>query len=319
MSASSQLAVDLFAGLHGWGEGFLAEGFKVIGVDLVDMRKELGQPRLDGLELILQDVLTLHGSQFKDAAVIVASPPCQEFSYRAMPWKKAKAQTPDVLPPWWKKTESEMDAFELREWMDWKEKYPLPSPNLDLFNACFRIQREASEAAGRHIPLIVENVKGAQRWVRRAQAHFGSFFLWGDLGQVGNRVVVLNGPLRDAGLRPRTRAQKVPGFRFDGSGKSFQSASVKVSGQDWSRFANTGEVSPHWRMEGLKTQHIRIEDAGIKLQSPGHYRKPGSGSDWYDGGAAAYGSNSVQRKAASARIAKIPLPLARYIARAFKP
>ena len=29
-----------------------------------------------------------------------------------------------------------------------------------LFNATFRIQREACEAAGRHIPLIVENVRG---------------------------------------------------------------------------------------------------------------------------------------------------------------
>jgi uncharacterized protein YdaU (DUF1376 family) len=32
--------------------------------------------------------------QFKDAALIVASPPCQAYSYRAMPWKRAKA-----LPP----------------------------------------------------------------------------------------------------------------------------------------------------------------------------------------------------------------------------
>src|SRR6188508_2094368 len=32
-------------------------------------------------QLVIQDVLTLHGSQFKDAALIVASPPCQEYSY----------------------------------------------------------------------------------------------------------------------------------------------------------------------------------------------------------------------------------------------
>ena len=36
---------------------------------------------------MLQDVLTLHGAQFKDAALIVASPPCQEYSYMAMPWR----------------------------------------------------------------------------------------------------------------------------------------------------------------------------------------------------------------------------------------
>jgi hypothetical protein len=93
-------------------------------------------------------VTTLCGSQFREAALIVASPPCQEFSYRAMPWKRAK-----MLPP----------------------------PDNTLFNTCFRIQREACEAAGRHIPLIVENVRGAQKWVGRARWNYGSFYLWGDV------------------------------------------------------------------------------------------------------------------------------------------
>ena len=42
-------------------------------------------------------------------------------------------------------------------------------------------QREACEAAGRHIPLVVENVRGAQKWVGRARWNFGSFYLWGDV------------------------------------------------------------------------------------------------------------------------------------------
>jgi hypothetical protein len=98
--------------------------------------------------MVLQDVLTLHGSQFRDAALIVASPPCQAYSYRAMPWSRAKA---------------------------------LPPPDNTLFDACFRIQREACAAAGRHVPLIVENVRGAQPWVGRARWNFGSFYLWGDV------------------------------------------------------------------------------------------------------------------------------------------
>ena len=49
-----------------------------------------------------------------------------------------------------------------------------------LFDACFRIQREACEAAGRRIPMIVENVRGAQPWVGEARANYGSYFLWGD-------------------------------------------------------------------------------------------------------------------------------------------
>jgi hypothetical protein len=139
------LAIDLFCGLGGWTDGLIAEGYDVIGFDIE--RHEYGDHRYAG-QLVIQDVLSLHGSQFRDAAVIVASPPCQAYSYRAMPWKRAKA---------------------------------LPPPDNTLFESCFRIQREACEAAGKHIPLIVENVRGAQPWVGRARWNYGSFYLWGDV------------------------------------------------------------------------------------------------------------------------------------------
>jgi len=57
-------------------------GYKVIGFDIE--RHVYGQAQYPA-QLVLQDVLTLHGRQFKDAALIVASPPCQAYSYRAMP------------------------------------------------------------------------------------------------------------------------------------------------------------------------------------------------------------------------------------------
>ena len=139
------LAIDLFCGLGGWTEGLLAEGYFVVGFDIE--RHEYGEHRYPA-ELVLQDVTTLHGSQFRDAALIVASPPCQAYSYRAMPWKRAKA---------------------------------LPPPDNTLFETCFRIQREACGAAGRHIPTVVENVRGAQKWVGRARWHYGSYYLWGDV------------------------------------------------------------------------------------------------------------------------------------------
>lgn len=85
------LPIDSFCGLGGWAEGFLAEGYDVIGFD-IEVRPYPGQ-------LVIQDVLTLHGSQFKNAAVIVASPPCQAYSYRAMPWKLAKALPPPRQRP----------------------------------------------------------------------------------------------------------------------------------------------------------------------------------------------------------------------------
>jgi hypothetical protein len=139
--------IDLYCGLGGWSEGFLSEGYECHGYDIE--AHDYGTGGYPGT-LHIRDVRSIHGSEFKDAACIVGSSPCQEFSYRAMPWKRAKA-----LPP--------------------------PYLGMELFNAQFRIQREACEAAGRHIPMVVENVRGAQKWVGRAQWKFGSFYLWGDV------------------------------------------------------------------------------------------------------------------------------------------
>jgi hypothetical protein len=82
------LAIDLYCGLGGWSEALLAEGYDVIGFDIE--RHQYGDHRYPA-QLVIQDVLTLHGSQFRDAALIVASPPCQAYIYRAMPWERAKA------------------------------------------------------------------------------------------------------------------------------------------------------------------------------------------------------------------------------------
>lgn len=139
------LAIDLFCGLGGWAEGLIQEGWNCIGFDIE--RHDYGFGTYPS-QLVLQDVMTLHGSQFVGADLIVASPPCQAYSYRAMPWTRAKA---------------------------------LPPPSNELFDACFRIQREACEKAGRHIPMVVENVRGAERWVGPAKWHYGSYYLWGDV------------------------------------------------------------------------------------------------------------------------------------------
>ena len=147
---SKPLAVELFSGLHGWGEGAISEGYRTVGFDIEDMSVSLGITRPKGCHLILRDVRSIRGSELADADLILSSSPCQEFSYRAMPWTRAKA-----LPP--------------------------PYLGMELFNAQFRIQREAIEAAGHYIPMVVENVRGAQKWVGRAVWNYGSFYLWGDV------------------------------------------------------------------------------------------------------------------------------------------
>lgn len=237
------LAIDLFCGLGGWAEGLLAEGYDVVGFDIE--RHAYGDHAYPA-QLVLQDVLTIQGKQFKDATLIVASPPCQEFSYMAMPWSRAKEKA--------KKIAADPD-----------ERKRLTA----LFDACFRIQREACEAAGRFIPLVVENVCGAQKWVGRAKWHYGSFYLWGDV----------------PALMPIT-------FR-----------GVKV-------VAHLNKRDGH-----AHTKHLTnpAEHSGVK-----------QGGDWFRNDGSGYisqktSSRSKARKAASAMIAKIPLPLARHIARVWKP
>lgn len=278
------LCIDLYCGLGGWAEGFLAEGYRCVGFDIE--AHDYGAGGYPG-ELILRDVRSIHGSEFKDAAVIVGSSPCQEFSYRAMPWKRAKA-----LPP--------------------------PYLGMELFQAQFRIQREAIETAGRYIPLIVENVRGAQKWVGRARWHFGSYFLWGDV----------------PALMPITGSQKRPGRNFHFPEKfgipspSFhghegepavvaalgQKDFVKVSGNDWNDFRRHGKVSPHWRMQLLEQRAEGAKGNGSWFGDYQEAKAAGRGS-----GNRYTSSNSLARKKASAEIAKIPFPLAQHIARCFKP
>jgi len=215
------LAIDLYCGLGGWTAGLLAEGYDVIGFDIE--QHVYGEHRYPA-QLVVLDVLTLHGSQFKGADLIVASPPCQEYSYMAMPWSKAKAKAAAIRAD---ASGAKLEALNR------------------LFDACFRIQREACEAAGRRVPMVVENVRGAQEWVGRARWSFGAYYLWGDVPA-----------LMPVALQ-----------------------AVKQGG-DW--FAEA--------------------------------RKGGKG-----GTMASFGSKSPQRKFASAMIAKIPLPLSRWIAQAYFP
>lgn len=239
---------DLFCGLGGWTEGFLANGYRCRGYDIE--AHDYGTGGYPG-ELNIRDIRSIHGSELKDATCIVGSSPCQEFSYRAMPWKRAKALGPPLL-------------------------------GIELFQHQFRIQREASEAAGHHIPMVVENVVGAQRWVGVARWHCGSFYLWGDVPAL------------------------MPVFKH-----------IKAPGQNWNAFKETGKVSDYWRLQGVRPPSVRPWGNGIKQPGLSGTRKNGKGDGWFEKGAARHGSKSPERKAASAQIAKIPFPLADHIARVF--
>ena len=271
------VAIDLFCGLGGWTKGFLAEGYEVIGFDIEH------KPSYPG-HYIEMDVAKLCGYDLRavNPAVIVASPPCQAYSYRAMPWKRAKA---------------------------------LPPPDNALFDACFRIARECG------VPLVVENVKGAQPWVGRAKWHFGSFYLWGDV----------------PALMPLTGHKKVNGFNFhqhEKTGKpggSFQSAAVagiKSAAQSPGKIWSERPADSQWS----RTHGLGIKNAGGSWFNQAHNTESGTGQNpvsgikqgrewWYDPESLTrkHSSKSPGRKAASAAIAEIPFDLSNWIARCFLP
>lgn len=325
------LAIDLYCGLGGWTEGLLAEGWDVVGFDIE--RHAYGEHRYPA-QLVLQDVQTINGAQFRDASLIVASSPCQEFSWRAMPWKAAKSAPP-------------------------------PHLGMELFAQAFRIQREAIAAAGRFIPMVQENVRGAQKWVGRARWHYGSYYLWGDVPALmpitfkGVKVTTMgqgwyhpNGPRHVPGLGFNTHADralraeaegvkvgdvgwrrdnaipsqtfidaaaegvKVGGARGDDwfvhhNREEFEDRATKNSGGSWFNVAHNTESgvgqNPDGRLDGVKQGGISGE------------RNNGKGDRRFQDGAAAHGSKSSARKAASARIAMIPFPLAQHIARVYYP
>lgn len=132
------LIVDLFCGRGGWTKAFLERGARVVGVDIV---KHPAYP--SAADFLLADCGTLDGAQFRGAALVVASPPCDEFSRFQMPWTRARNP-------------------------------PYPATGVALFRAAERIALEAGA------PLVLENVRAAQRFVGRAVLHVGPFYLWGD-------------------------------------------------------------------------------------------------------------------------------------------
>jgi len=329
------LAVDLCSGLGGWAEGLEAEGWDVIRVDIEDMFAATGTPKPDPCLLVLQDVLTIHGSQFTGVDLIVGSSPCQEFSYRAMPWKRAKALTPADVgvdePEWWKKPEGKMTAAELAEWRAWRERWPSPPPTLgmELFNAQFRIQREASQAAGRHIPMVVENVKGAQPWVGRSRGNYGSFYFWGDVPALmpypSSKGVKVGG----MGWYPPDDPRWKPGQGFNTLAdrqcrEEDARKNAVVGGGSWFAIGGPGQTVTGANPDGRKVPGFRFDGSGRSFQTASVDGQKANGGGWFNDGTdpnrmAAFSSKSSARKAASARIAKIPERLSRYVGRVYRP
>lgn len=304
------LVIDLFCGLGGWTEAFLDEGWDAIGFDIE--RHDYGTGGYPG-QLVLQDVLTLDGRQFRGrASLIVASPPCQKYSYMAMPWSRS-----NKLAAWYREDVTRQLQLNC------------------LFNACFRIAHEAE------LPIVVENVRGAQPWVGGARWHYGSFYFWGDVPALMPPVAQCQrlksavdcGPQlwKDREGDFRTGAGIKAGDRNKGraNGEHKWDTAFKSPGLNWN-----GYGEPGYKPEGFNVRNAQRFREGIKngngardesyrLTEPRKGEGVKMGGQWWNDSTnnliRKASSKSDSRKAASAMIAKIPYPLAQHIARVFKP
>lgn len=93
------------------------------------------------------------------------SPPCTEFSRESMPWCKTGKE-----------------------------------PSMDLWRA----SQAAVEYLNPHF-WIIENVRGAQKWLGRAEQHIGSVYLWGNFPPVD--VAVKNNRKNFSGQTPELRSE----------------------------------------------------------------------------------------------------------------
>lgn len=159
----------------------------------------------------------LDGRKFRGkASMIVASPPCTEFSYMAMPWTRAKRiarafRGLDDFPDGYKgsRTVAELTA---------------------LFDACVRIGREAE------CPIVIENVRGAQPWIGKARANYGSFYLWGDV------PALMPTPLHEA--RDGTKQAGLGGVRANGMGNAwFQDGAARHGSKSSARKAASARIA----------------------------------------------------------------------------
>lgn len=78
----------------------------------------------------------------QNVRLIAASPPCDQFSRHDMPWTKARNP---------------------------------PPPDLSLWIHCLNMARRLN------CPIVIENVRGAQKFMGQATLIHGKFYLWGNV------------------------------------------------------------------------------------------------------------------------------------------
>ena len=137
------LALNLCCGIwdDGWAQGLTKAGWDVINVGIEILGALPGFSIQADVREIAKDVQAYFPALKFD--LVVASPPCQEFSYSSFPFRKAK------------------------------EKFKNNPPDPTIWKACVEIARQLKT------PLILENVSGARKWMGKNSWKYGSFYFWG--------------------------------------------------------------------------------------------------------------------------------------------
>lgn len=205
-----------------------------------------------------------------------------------------------------------------------------------LFDACFRIQAEACAAAGRHIPMVVENVKGAQPWVGRARWNFGSYYLWGDVPALMPPTTALRMKtdivsVRHPGCTNFHQSQAQRATKNDGgSWFNIGSPGQKVTnrnpvhegvkqGGNWFHDSSPGTLRSFSGSSGRKNPGIELGDIGFNVASAHQFGHLVEGVKIERSAEDKRQHIGTKRKFASAMIAKIPPFLSRHIAKTYSP
>jgi len=118
---------------------------------------------------IRADLLSWEEWRTMPIRLAVASPPCEEFSRWSMPWTMIRKP---------------------------------PEPSLALVHRCRFIAKELG------VPLVLENVRGAQRWLGRSQNNCGPFHFWGEVPAI---LPVFQGkPKQSFGGKDRAERAVIP-------------------------------------------------------------------------------------------------------------
>ena len=164
-----------------------------------------------------------------------------------------------------------------------REHFPKSVEEAQAFEPMIRIRALSSRV------LVVENVRGAQKWVGRSRWNFGSFHLWGDVPALMPMTKkAIKVPTMGSGWYPPEHPKHTPGLAFNGHADRIV-------------------------RDGQKVPTDRICDCGHRESEHGI-----NGFD-IDLPCSKSGSKSPARKAASAMIAKIPFVLASWIAKSYYP